>query len=208
MLKYPLMASKPLSGTEFATGIRLSCGRTFMPKPEHLTSTAPSFDQPLDILLASHDRIRRFCDQLDKLAPHIAEHGVDEVARQSIDAVVRYFDIAGPSHHSDEEDELFGILNARVPSAAPKLEQLAAEHGYLHSCWNAIRDDLLALRDGDISIISRIEIQEFVRQYRLHAAIEEAWLIPTADKIMTDEEKRIAGEHMAAKRQVELKTPL
>jgi len=175
-----------------------------MPTLESLTNPAPTFDQPLDILLACHDNIRRFCDQLDKLAPHIAEHGVDESARRSIDAVVRYFDEAGPSHHNDEEEELFPILEARVPSAAPKLEQLAAEHGYLHSCWNAIRDDLVALRNGDISVISRIEIAEFVRQYRLHAAIEEAWLIPTADKIMTDEEKRLAGQRMSAKRQVSL----
>lgn len=175
-----------------------------MPTLESLTNPAPSFDQPLEMLLACHDKIRRFCDQLDKLAPHIAEHGVDETAKRSIDAVVRYFDVAGPSHHSDEEEELFPILEARVPSAAPKLEQLSAEHGYLHSRWNAIRDDLVALRNGDISVISRIEIEEFVRQYRLHAAIEEAWLIPTADKTMTLEEKRIAGEHMASKRQVDL----
>ncbi|TDR80561.1 hemerythrin domain-containing protein [Paludibacterium purpuratum] len=175
-----------------------------MPTFESLTNPAPSFDQPLDMLMACHDQIRRFCDQLDKLAPYITEHGVDAQAKSSIESIVRYFDIAGPSHHSDEEDELFPILEARVPSAAPKLEQLSAEHGYLHSCWNAIRDDLLALKNGDISVISRIEIEEFVRQYRMHAAIEEAWLIPTADKIMTEAEKRVAGQHMAAKRMPEL----
>ncbi|MBV8046636.1 MAG: hemerythrin domain-containing protein [Paludibacterium sp.] len=175
-----------------------------MPTLESLTHPAPSFDQPLEMLLACHDRIRRFCDLLDKLSPYIAEHGVDNAVKSTIDSIVRYFDEAGPSHHSDEEDELFPILEARVPTAPPKLEQLRAEHGYLHSCWNAIRDDLLALKNGDISVISRIEIEEFVRQYRLHAAIEEAWLIPTADKVMTAEEKRVAGTHMAAKRTPEL----
>jgi len=175
-----------------------------MPTLENLIKPDPSFDQPLEMLLACHDKIRRFCDQLDKLEPYIAEHGVDDVAKHSIAAVVRYFDEAGPSHHSDEEDELFPILEARVPSAAPKLEQLAAEHGYLHARWNAIRDDLLALAHGDIPEISHVEIAEFVRQYRLHAAIEEAWLIPTADQIMSAEEKRLAGQRMAAKRQVEL----
>lgn len=175
-----------------------------MPTLESLIHPAPSFDQPLEMLLACHDKIRRFCDQLDKLVPYIEEHGVDEAARNSIEAVVRYFDVAGPSHHSDEEEELFPILEARVPTAPPKLEQLSAEHGYLHSCWNAIRDDLIALKNGDISVISRIEIEEFVRQYRMHAAIEEAWLIPTADKVMTEAEKRLAGERMAAKRVPEL----
>lgn len=175
-----------------------------MPTLESLTHAAPSFDQPLDMLLACHDKIRRFCDLLDKLVPHISENGVDDAAKNTIDTIVRYFDVAGPAHHADEEDELFSILEARVPSAAPKLEQLSAEHGYLHSRWNAIRDDLLALAKGDISVISRIEIEEFVRQYRMHAAIEEAWLIPTADKIMTEDEKRLAGQHMAAKRTPDL----
>ncbi|GGY15697.1 hemerythrin domain-containing protein [Paludibacterium paludis] len=161
---------------------------------------APGFDEPLEMLLACHDKIRRFCDQLDKLPPYIDENGVNETAKQAIDGVIRYFDQAGPSHHADEEEELFPILLARVPSAAPKLEQLSAEHGYLHSCWNAIRDDLAALRNGDSSVISRIEIQEFVRLYREHAAIEEAWLIPTADAVLTPTEKRLAGEHMAQRR--------
>jgi hemerythrin-like domain-containing protein len=172
-----------------------------MPTLNQLTHPAPSFDQPLDMLLACHEQIRRFCDQLDKLEPYIAEHGVDTAARNSIAAVVSYFDQVCPAHHSDEEDELFPILEARVPSAAPKLEQLAAEHGYLQSRWNAIRDDLQALCNGEDIEISAIEIAEFVRLYRSHAAIEEAWLIPTADKTLTDEEKRLAGQHMAHKRQ-------
>lgn len=176
-----------------------------MPSLESLMNPGPSFDHPTEMLLACHDKIRRFCDALDKIGPYIAERGVDTSVKKSIDAVVRYFDVAGPSHHSDEEDELFPILEARVPSAAPKLEQLRGEHGYLHSCWNAIRDDLIAVKNGDVSAFSRTEIEEFVRQYRQHAAIEEAWLIPTAEQIMTDEEKRIAGEHMAAKRMPDFK---
>jgi len=172
-----------------------------MPTLESLTNPAPSFEQPIELLKACHDKIRSFCDQLDKLEPYIEEHGVDDVAKRSIDAVVRYFDEAGPQHHTDEEEELFPILEARVPTARPKLAQLAAEHGMLHSRWNSIRDDLMALRNGDISVISRIEIAEFVRQYRLHAAIEEAWLLPTADTILTEAEKLLAGEHMSARRQ-------
>jgi hemerythrin-like domain-containing protein len=171
-----------------------------MPNLDHFPPLAPGFDEPIQILLACHDKIRRFCDQLDRLVPYIAEHGVDDAVKNSIDIVVRYFDVAGPSHHSDEEDELFPILRERVPAAAPRLEQLSAEHGYLHSSWNAIRDDLVALRNGEIDTISKVEVQEFVRQYREHAAQEEAWLIPTADATMTADEKRLAGEHMAASR--------
>ncbi|AAQ58241.1 hemerythrin domain-containing protein [Chromobacterium violaceum] len=162
---------------------------------------APSFEQPLEMLQACHDKIRRFCDQLDKLPPYIEEHGVDEAARNTIDDVVRYFDVAGPAHHTDEEEELFPLIDERVPTASSRLEQLSAEHGYLHSCWNAIRDDLVALRDGRIKQISRNELQEFARQYREHAAAEEAWLFPTAASALSPEELRQAGANMARRRQ-------
>ncbi|KUM03888.1 hemerythrin domain-containing protein [Chromobacterium subtsugae] len=164
-------------------------------------AAAPSFEQPLEMLQACHDKIRRFCDTLDKLPPYIEEHGVDEAARNAINDVVRYFDVAGPAHHTDEEEELFPLIEARVPAAASRLEQLAAEHGYLHSCWNAIRDDLLSLRDGRIRQISKNELQEFARQYREHAAAEEAWLFPAAASALSAEELRAAGARMAQRRQ-------
>lgn len=164
-------------------------------------TAAVSFEQPLEMLLACHDKIRRFCDQLDKLPGYVAQHGVDEAAKNTIDGAIRYFDVAGPAHHLDEEEELFPLLLAREPASAPRLEQLAAEHGYLHSCWNAIRDDLLALRDEQITSLNANEVEEFVRQYREHAASEEAWLIPTAERLLNDEEKQAAGARMAARRQ-------
>lgn len=166
-----------------------------------LNRPGPSFDEPLEMLVACHDKIRQFCTQLERLPTYIAEHGVNDAVRTTIDGVVRYFDQAGPAHHLDEEEELFPILLARVPDAAPKLEQLSGEHGYLHSRWNAIRDELLALKNGNISAISRIEVAEFTRLYREHAAIEEAWMIPIAATVLTDEEKRAAGHRMAARRQ-------
>ncbi|BBH15145.1 hemerythrin domain-containing protein [Chromobacterium haemolyticum] len=164
------------------------------------SAAAPSFEQPLEMLQACHDKIRRFCDQLDQLPSYIEQHGVDEAARNTIDGLVRYFDLAGPAHHSDEEDELFPLILERVPTAASRLEQLSAEHGYLHSCWNAIRDDLLALRDGKIHSISRNELEEFARQYREHATAEESWLFPTAASAISAEEMSAAGQRMAARR--------
>ncbi|MDN0083879.1 hemerythrin domain-containing protein [Crenobacter sp. SG2305] len=161
----------------------------------------PSFDEPLAMLLACHDKIRRFCDQLEALPGHIASRGVDEAVQGSIDGVMRYFDQAGPQHHSDEEEELFPILLERVPEAAPRLERLASEHGYLQSCWNEIRDDLLALKKGELEAVNPTEIGEFVRMYREHAEIEEQWLIPTAERTLSADEQRAAGERMAARRQ-------
>ncbi len=168
---------------------------------DKLGRTGPSFDEPIEMLTACHDKIRGFCDQLEKLPAYVAAHGVNAQVVGAVDAALRYFDTAGPQHHQDEEDELFPLLQARRPDALPKLEQLEAEHGYLISRWAAIRDDLVALRDGDATAISRIDIADFVRLYREHAAIEEAWLFPLAGELLTEDELKEAGMHMAARRQ-------
>ncbi|MDF0604527.1 hemerythrin domain-containing protein [Neisseriaceae bacterium TC5R-5] len=164
-------------------------------------STAPGFDEPLEMLQACHTKIYRFCEQLEQLPDYITQYGLDEAARNSIDSVVRYFDQAVPEHHTDEEEELFPLLLERVATAAARLEQLSAEHGYLTSSWDTIREDLLALRDGQISFINKGELEEFARQYRDHAAAEEAWLFPTVTIMFTPEELEAAGQRMAARRQ-------
>lgn len=161
---------------------------------------APSFDEPLDMLYACHDKVRRFCGQLDALPAYLAEHGRSQAAINTIDGIVRYFDLAGPAHHQDEEDELFPLILERLPESAPKIEQLLGEHGYLHSRWNAIRDDLLAYSRGEIDGITASELQEFARLYREHAAREEQWLFPTASRLISEDELAAAGKRMAARR--------
>lgn len=164
------------------------------------SAAAPSFDEPLDMLYACHDKVRRFCDQLDALPAYIAEHGRNQAVINTITGIVRYFDLAGPAHHQDEEDELFPLILARQPDAAPKIEQLLGEHGYLHSRWNAIRDDLLAYNAATLDSISADEVHEFARLYREHAQREEQWLFPTAAALINDSELADAGRRMAARR--------
>ena len=156
------------------------------------SAAAPSFDEPLDMLYACHDKVRRFCDQLDALPAYIAEHGRNQAVINTISGI--------PAHHQDEEDELFPLILARQPDAAPKIEQLLGEHGYLHSRWNAIRDDLLAYNAAMLDSISADEVHEFARLYREHAQREEQWLFPTAAALINDSELADAGRRMAARR--------
>lgn len=171
-----------------------------MLKLDSLSAAAPSFDAPLEMLHACHDKVRHFCQQLDALPDYIAANGNTPAVGNTIAGIVRYFDIAGPAHHQDEEDELFPLIMARQPDAAPKIEQLLGEHGYLHSRWNAIRDDLHAYAAGSLVALNAGEIHEFTRLYREHAAREEAWLFPTASTLLSEQELRAAGQRMAARR--------
>lgn len=171
-----------------------------MLKLDSLSAAAPSFDAPLEMLNACHDKVRHFCVQLDALPDYIQLHGHSQAVVNSIAGIVRYFEIAGPAHHQDEEDELFPLIMARQPDAAPKIEQLLGEHGYLHARWNAIRDDLNAYAVGTLGALNASEIHEFTRLYREHAAREEAWLFPTAAALISDDELHAAGQRMAARR--------
>ncbi|MFC3531574.1 hemerythrin domain-containing protein [Vogesella facilis] len=171
-----------------------------MLKLDALSAAAPSFDAPLEMLNACHDKVRHFCQQLDALPAYIAAHGNSAALGNSIAGIVRYFEVAGPAHHQDEEDELFPLILARQPDAAPKIEQLLGEHGYLHARWNAIRDDLNAYAAGTLATLNAGEIHEFTRLYREHAAREEAWLFPTASALISEAELHAAGQRMAARR--------
>ncbi|WP_204313425.1 hemerythrin domain-containing protein, partial [Klebsiella michiganensis] len=50
------------------------------------------------------------CATLAKLSAHLPSHGADEQARQAARNIMRYFDVAGPHHHADEEEDLFPLL--------------------------------------------------------------------------------------------------
>ncbi|GHD79071.1 hemerythrin domain-containing protein [Vogesella fluminis] len=161
---------------------------------------APSFDEPLDMLYACHDKVRHFCKQLDALPGYITEHGHSHAVLNTIAGIVRYFEIAGPAHHQDEEGELFPLIVARQPDAAAKIEQLLAEHGYLHARWNAIHEQLQTFGRGELAELDTAAIAEFTRLYREHAQREEDWLFPVAGQLISEDELRDAGKRMAARR--------
>ncbi|MCB1958559.1 MAG: hemerythrin domain-containing protein, partial [Rhodocyclaceae bacterium] len=65
------------------------------------------FDQPFELLSACHDRVQRSLDLLRRLQDHLAIHGADGQAQDAARDVLRYFDIAAPLHHDDEERHIF-----------------------------------------------------------------------------------------------------
>lgn len=62
-----------------------------------------TFEDPQAMLEACHDRVQRMCTLLERLTEHAGLHGADTQARQAATDVMRYFDLAGPHHHQDEE---------------------------------------------------------------------------------------------------------
>lgn len=88
---------------------------------------APSvgFEQPFAMLEACHERVQRTLALLQRLRAHVLEHGADVPAQQAARDVLRYFDIAAPLHHEDEELHVFPLLLAQgSPDVAALVRRL------------------------------------------------------------------------------------
>ncbi|AXK39127.1 hemerythrin domain-containing protein [Crenobacter cavernae] len=172
-----------------------------MPLTDSLPRPAPSFDEPLEMLAACHDKLRRFCKMLTALPEHLKMHGADENAIDAARAILRYFDHAGPHHHQDEEDELFPLLRERDPGAAEALIRLHREHEVFVEQWQALRPALERVASGEAAELPAELVASYVGDYRAHIAFEEEWLFPLAAHLITPDELAAAGSRMAARRQ-------
>lgn len=113
---------------------------------------AAGFDQPLELWLACHDRVRRMCTLLQRLLEHVRKAGVDEQAKVTAVSIRRYFDEAAPRHHEDEEIDLFPRLlqrlEGRTESEAAGVRNaitlLDSDHREMGRLWSILRDALLA----------------------------------------------------------------
>jgi len=108
---------------------------------------AAGFDEPFEMLLGCHERVERMLGLLERLAAHLDTHGCDDAARQAAQDVMRYFDLAGPAHHEDEERHVLPLLAAGPDAALQALAQrLRQDHRAMTEQWRAVvleRDEAL-----------------------------------------------------------------
>lgn len=172
-----------------------------------LPSPAAGFDDPLALLQACHERIRKHLDLLERLGAHVARMGADEEARRAASSVLRYFSLAGVHHHDDEEQDLFPRLREQAgPTATPALEclveQLSDEHGRLMEAWERLVPSLERICDGGEAALDAMGILAFVQPMRTHLAVEESRLLPLAARILSTAELCAIGRAMARRRGV------
>lgn len=162
---------------------------------------APSFDDPLALLRACHDRILGQCLTLERLQQHLPGHGCDADAQQAARAILRYFDIAGRHHHDDEEQDLFPAMLASGDAEAARLiGGLLAEHQQMEAAWQALRPQLAGIAAGETAALDTQAALRFMDAYRNHIAQENPHLLPLAARLLNAAQLANIGKHMAQRR--------
>ena len=141
-----------------------------------LRSPAASFAEPFAMLDACHDRMLRSLQLLERLCLHVKQQGaVDEQAARAAQDVLRYFDIAAPLHHQDEELHVFPAL--RAPLAV----------------WSQGTGQPLDAQHME-------QMQQFVLLYQQHLEQEEGSIFPQARSRTDAAALQRMGMEMAARR--------
>jgi hemerythrin-like domain-containing protein len=153
-----------------------------------------TLDDPMELLLACHDKVRHFTALADKLAVHVTKVGADEEAVSAAKAVIRYFDVAAPLHHADEELDLFPALGLLGDGTLQHhLAQLALEHESLNQGWMRLHLWLDAIVQGQASDPGQV-VRDFTQAYRRHADDEETLVYPSAQHLSVAQRAGIAQQ--------------
>lgn len=157
----------------------------------------PSLGEPLEMLVACHERIEAQLYTLERMVPHLQTKGCDSEAQAAVQAVLRYFDTSGALHHQDEDEDLFPLLRVRAAAQgrreiAAAIDELEREHETMAGQWNRLRERLRA-----IAAVAR-----FAWLYRRHMDREGAAVLPFARETLDEAQRTALGERMAARRKV------
>jgi hypothetical protein len=106
------------------------------------------FEQPFEMLRACHERVQRSLDLLRRLIEYLDTRGHDRSTRSAAADVLRYFDIAAPLHHEDEELHVFPALADSADAALREaIAVLRDDHVRMAERWALARGVLLGWRD-------------------------------------------------------------
>jgi len=161
------------------------------------------FDQPFEMLEACHQRVERMLVLLQRLSAHLADHGPDAQAQQAARDVMRYFDIAAPHHHEDEERHVLPRLREQGQTALA--ERVLSEHRTMASAWAGVRCMLQTVEQADRLADGEAVAEQwrvFAALYRDHMALEEREVFPAARQHIDADGLRAMAEEMARRRGV------
>ncbi len=168
---------------------------------------APTFDEPLEMLAACHERIEAQLCTLEKLIEYVAGQGADRPAREAATQVMRYFDTAGANHHRDEDEDVFPMLRRIAaerdrPEVSAVINGLEEDHSTMEAQWARLRERLEAIAAGREARLDTEDVARFAWLYRRHIEKESALVLPFARETFGESERVVLGRRMAERRRI------
>ena len=172
---------------------------------DSLLPKAPALDEPLEMLEACHDRIEAQLTTLERLLAYLPEHGADQQATKAAQAILHYFNTAGPNHHEDEEQDLFPKLLARAgndeaDAVRSLVQELLADHAQMAAALDVVRRQLQPVAAGTASTLEAAPVQLCASLYRQHIEKENGRLLPLARRLLGAEDIGTLSRAMTARR--------
>lgn len=179
--------------------------------PGH-SAPAAGFEAPFEMLATCHERVNRMLRLQAKLQQHLLDKGCDEPARQAARDVMRYFDLAAPLHHQDEELHVFPPLlaGADVPLRA-LVTRLIQDHRQMEVAWAEARRALAAIADHPdnpetsallLSDAQTAALDQFAALYQQHLDGEDTLAYPAAQAVLSAAALQAMSEDMMQRRGV------
>lgn len=171
-------------------------------------SPAAGLDTPMEMLVACHERVQRSLDLMARLQQHVRTNGCDAQARSAARDVLRYFDLAAPLHHQDEELHVFPPLLAGPDASLRQLAlELTDDHRRMEVAWVAARAALVAMAEDtsgtlQFSAAQTAALDYFGGLYAGHIAREEGLAYPGALAQLSAADLRHMSQDMMARRGV------
>lgn len=179
-----------------------------------LHSPAAGFDQPFEMLAACHERVQRSLDLLGRLVEHLQRRSathpgdpVDADARSAATDVARYFNLAAPQHHLDEETHVIPRLQASgQASLQAAAAQMLADHRAIEAVWARLEPMLAALSAAPgaqaLPTLQALAAAaaDFIAVHARHVPLEDQLAFPAASATMDGSALAAMGQEMAARR--------
>lgn len=161
-----------------------------------------AFEQPFDMLVACHERVDRMLALLARLLQHLPAHGCDVQAVQAARDVMRYFDMAAPLHHQDEELHVFPLLLASADASVCEVVRgLQQDHRDMEAAWAHARWVLQAVVDGHMpGSADVVTLEKFAALYPTHIQREDSIVYPAAKSELSPQALRAMSEDMMRRR--------
>jgi hemerythrin-like domain-containing protein len=173
----------------------------------HVRTPDVGFEQPFAPLDVCHDRVRRSLDLLCRLVEHLQTVGHDADARSAAHDAWRYFEIAAPAHHADEELHVLPRLRqSGDPWLADAARRLLAGHEALRSVWQQLGPLVREVHESVSALSARAldalhaRTGQFLAIHERHLRLEDSFAFPAVQERMQADQLAAMGHEMQRRR--------